>query len=133
MLIINVDIVEASTLAMQRSQKHVYDCVIVTLDEQVYGIVSIKNLLLKLAEIKVDIARDLSPLTGLPGNYEIQHHLEKILTFEEFSILYLDLDQFKSYNDTYGFHKGDELLQETAIAFKNKSRIIQLILILLVI
>ena len=58
-------------------------------DEKVYGIVSIKNLLLKLAEIKVDIARDLSPLTGLPGNYEIQQHLEKVLTFEEFSILYL--------------------------------------------
>src|SRR3954454_14330591 len=67
----NVDIVEVSTLAMQRPQKHVYDCVIVTSEEQVYGMVSIKNLLLKLAEVRVDIARDLSPLTGLPGNYEI--------------------------------------------------------------
>ena len=114
----NVDIVEVSTLTMQRSQQHIYDSVIVTMHEQVYGIVSIKNLLLKLAEIKVDIARDLNPLTGLPGNYEIQHHLEKILTFDEFSILYLDLDQFKSYNDTYGFHKGDELLRETALLIK---------------
>ena len=65
---------------MQRSQQHIYDSVIVTNNEQVYGIVSIKNLLLKLAEIKVDIARDLSPLTGLPGNYEIKQHLEKVLT-----------------------------------------------------
>lgn len=110
----NIDIVEVSSLAMQRSQKHVYDSVIVTSDEQVYGMVSIKNLLLKLAEVRVDIARDLSPLTGLPGNYEIQRQLEKTLTFEAFSILYLDLDQFKTYNDTYGFNKGDELLQETA-------------------
>ena len=47
-----------------------------------------------------------------------KRHLEKVLTFEEFSILYLDLDQFKSYNDTYGFHKGDELLQETAVLIK---------------
>lgn len=117
----HVDIVEVSTLAMQRSQQHVYDSVIVTLHEQVYGLVSIKNLLLKLAEIKVEIARDLSPLTGLPGNYEIQQHLEKVLTFEEYSILYLDLDQFKSYNDTYGFHKGDELLQETAQLIKNST------------
>ena len=114
----NVDIVEVSTLAMHRSQQHIYDSVIVTKHEQVYGIVSIKNLLLKLAEIKVDIARDLSPLTGLPGNYEIQQHLEKVLKYEEYSILYLDLDQFKSYNDTYGFHKGDELLRETAALIK---------------
>lgn len=118
----HVDIVEVSTLAMQRSQKHVYDSIIITLYEQVYGIVSIKNLLLKLAEIKVDIARDLSPLTGLPGNYKIQHYLEKILTFKEFSILYLDLDQFKAYNDTYGFHKGDELLQETAKLLKDATQ-----------
>lgn len=117
----NVDIIEVSTLAMQRSQNHVYDSVIVTLHDHVYGLVSIKNLLLKLAEIKVDIARDLSPLTGLPGNYEIQQHLEKVLTLNEYSILYLDLDQFKSYNDTYGFHKGDELLQETAKLIKNST------------
>lgn len=109
-----VDIVEVSKLAMQRSQKHIYDYVIVTLGQQVYGIVSIKNLLIKLAEIQVDIARDVNPLTGLPGNYEIQRHLQNILTFEKFSILYLDLDQFKPYNDTYGFNKGDELLQATS-------------------
>ena len=117
----NVDIVEVSTLAMQRTQQHIYDSVIVTKHEQVYGIVSIKNLLLKLAEIKVDIARDSSPLTGLPGNYEIQQHIEKVLKYEEFSILYLDLDQFKSYNDTYGFHKGDELLRETASLIKTNT------------
>lgn len=114
----NVDIVEVSTLAMQRSENHVYDSVIITSNEQVYGIVSIKNLLLKLAEVKVGIARDLSPLTGLPGNSEIQKHLEEVLSTEEFSILYLDLDQFKAYNDSYGFHKGDELLQETARLLK---------------
>ena len=51
----NVDIVKASTLAMQRSESHIYDSVIVTVDGKVHGIVSIKNLLLKLAEIKVDI------------------------------------------------------------------------------
>lgn len=114
----NVDIVEVSTLAMQRSQQHIYDSVIVTMHDQVFGMVSIKNLLLKLAEIKEDISRNLNPLSGLPGNYEIQLHLEKILKVDEFSILYLDLDQFKSYNDKYGFHKGDELLRETASIIK---------------
>lgn len=114
----SLNIVEVSTLAMQRTEKHMYDYVIVTLHEQVYGIISIKNLLLHFAEVKVDMARDLSPLTGLPGNYVIQQQLEKILTMEPFSILYLDLDQFKPYNDTYGFHKGDELLRDTANLLK---------------
>ena len=59
--------------------------------------------------------RTVSPLTGLPGNVQIQAELKKrILKKEEFSILYIDLDHFKEYNDTYGFSKGDEVIKFTA-------------------
>lgn len=59
--------------------------------------------------------RTVSPLTGLPGNVQIQAELKKrILKKEEFSILYIDLDHFKEYNDTYGFSKGDEVIKLTA-------------------
>lgn len=61
------------------------------------------------------INRRISPLTGLPGNVQIHAELKKrILNREEFSVLYLDLDNFKAYNDVYGFLKGDEIIKFTA-------------------
>lgn len=61
------------------------------------------------------VNRTISPLTGLPGNIQIQTELKKrILRNEKFTVLYLDLDNFKSYNDVYGFLKGDEIIKFTA-------------------
>lgn len=61
------------------------------------------------------INRRVSPLTGLPGNVQIQTEMKKkILGKEEFAILYFDLDNFKAYNDLYGFTKGDEIIKFTA-------------------
>ncbi len=59
--------------------------------------------------------RRVSPLTGLPGNVQINAELKKrFLNKEEFAALYLDLDNFKAYNDVYGFLKGDEIIKFTA-------------------
>ena len=59
--------------------------------------------------------RTVSPLTGLPGNVQIQVEIKKrILRKNEFAVLYLDLDNFKEYNDIYGFSKGDEVIKYTA-------------------
>jgi len=61
------------------------------------------------------VNRTISPLTGLPGNVQIQTELKKrLLRKEKFTVLYLDLDNFKSYNDLYGFLKGDEIIKFTA-------------------
>ena len=63
----------------------------------------------------ITINRRISPLTGLPGNVQIHAELKKrISNKEEFSVLYLDLDNFKAYNDIYGFLKGDEIIKFTA-------------------
>ena len=59
--------------------------------------------------------RRMSPLTGLPGNVQIHAELKKrISKGETFCVLYLDLDNFKAYNDVYGFLKGDEIIEFTA-------------------
>ena len=59
--------------------------------------------------------RRMSPLTGLPGNVQIQTELKKcLLKREDFSVVYFDLDNFKAYNDVYGFLKGDEIIKLTA-------------------
>ena len=59
--------------------------------------------------------RNLSPLTGLPGNIRIQEEIERQVREErEFAVLYCDLDNFKAYNDQKGFVRGDRLIQATA-------------------
>lgn len=64
--------------------------------------------------------RRISPLTGLPGNVQIHAELKKrIVKKEPFSVLYLDLDNFKAYNDVYGFLKGDEIIEFTAETILN--------------
>lgn len=61
------------------------------------------------------VNRTVSPLTGLPGNIKIQTELKKkISTKSPFTVLYLDLDNFKAYNDIYGFVRGDEIIKLTA-------------------
>lgn len=59
--------------------------------------------------------RRISPLTGLPGNVQIQAEMKKrLLNKETFAMLYFDLDNFKAYNDVYGFANGDEIIKFTA-------------------
>ncbi len=59
--------------------------------------------------------RGISPLTKLPGNLPIQSEMKKrLLRNQEFAVLYFDLDNFKAYNDTYGFLGGDEIIKQTA-------------------
>ena len=61
------------------------------------------------------INRRVSPLTGLPGNVQIHAELKKRLASDKsFSVLYIDIDNFKAYNDVYGFLKGDEVIKYTA-------------------
>lgn len=59
--------------------------------------------------------RRISPLTGLPGNVQIQAEMKKrLLNREKFAVFYFDLDNFKAYNDIYGFSNGDEIIKFTA-------------------
>src|SRR6059058_4470592 len=60
--------------------------------------------------------RNLSPLTGLPGNIRIQEEIERqVRDGNPFAVLYADVDHFKAYNDHYGFVRGDRLIQDEQI------------------
>ena len=66
------------------------------------------------------INRKVSPLTSLPGNVQIQAEMKKRLAKKEyFVMLYIDLDNFKAYNDVYGFSAGDEMIKFTARTIVN--------------
>ena len=59
--------------------------------------------------------RGSSPLTGLPGNHRIEQEIARRLAEGEvFAVAYADLNEFKAYNDHYGFLRGDDVIVLTA-------------------
>ena len=116
-LIVNADLpLEAvSKIAMSREESNLYDLIIVVQEGRYAGVVSIMNLLNNITELQVLCAHNSNPLTGLPGNLMIEERLRCLLTNEaRFAVLYVDLNNFKAYNDKYGFERGDAVLLMTA-------------------
>ena len=65
---------------------------------------------------RIDRNRNANPLTGLEGNLRIENEIcKRIACGEKFSVLYFDLDNFKAYNDVYGFAKGDMVIKLTSV------------------
>jgi len=59
--------------------------------------------------------REANPLTGLPGNVSIERELtQRIDAQEPFAFIYTDIDNFKAFNDYYGYARGDEAIRRTA-------------------
>ena len=66
---------------------------------------------------------DANPLTRLPGNTSIIQRIQELIDIkQDFSLAYADLDHFKSFNDKYGFSRGDEALLMTARIIVNVIR-----------
>ena len=81
-----------------------------------------------LARIRMILKRsrqglDANPLTRLPGNLSIESRIEDALAKgSPTAVLYVDLDQFKAYNDCYGYEAGDHVLRALADALVKVAR-----------
>lgn len=75
------------------------------------------NIEILLAKIKIlirqrELRLSVNPLTNLPGNVSIQQEVEtKLLKDVPFVLFYIDLNNFKAYNDYYGFKRGDDIIK----------------------
>ena len=72
------------------------------------GILEPSKLIDLINEQEVAKARDQNPLTRLPGNYAINHHLQCLLkeVGNRKTLVYFDFNNFKPFNDVYGFRMG---------------------------
>ena len=67
--------------------------------------------------------RSLSPLTGLPGNNRIEQEIaSRMERGTAVAVAYADLDNFKSYNDRYGFLRGDEVISLLAQVLRRAAK-----------
>lgn len=102
-------------LATERLHEDLYDPVVVTdASGRFLGTVTMKQLIVRSAELEIQNAAGANPLTGLPGNRAITRWLLDLTEHGDFTIVYADLDRFKEFNDAYGFLAGDELIRLTA-------------------
>jgi len=82
---------------------------------------NITELQVKLQRLLARHSEELgyNPLTKLPGNTYIEKELTNRLDREgEFAFCYLDIDNFRVYNNFYGYQKGDEVILFTANTIK---------------
>lgn len=76
-----------------------------------------KELLFKVNNLfqRIEHNRMANPLTGLRGNIDIKQEIKRRIKENKlYAVLYIDLDNFKSYNDHYGFIRGDNVIKLTA-------------------
>lgn len=70
------------------------------------------KLRVSLIYLRQRMARDVNPLTKLPGNHMLKQEVNRRLELkEEFALAYVDLDHFKAFNDYQGFDRGDHVIQ----------------------
>lgn len=110
----NMPLGELSHFLSEADSRHFADGFIITEQGRYIGVASGQDLLRELTQMQLEAARYANPLTSLPGNVPINEHIERLLHANtSFVACYCDLDHFKPFNDTYGYRKGDEMIQLT--------------------
>ena len=91
------------------------DNVCVTRNGAYAGVIDVNRFIKAMTDIQILLAKGANPLTGLPGNTSIERDIcARLESGVPFDIAYLDIDNFKPFNDHYGFQKGDEVIKRLA-------------------
>lgn len=103
---------EASELIRRRPAWRRFDPLVVENDTGGYlGLLPVDRLLAQMTRLKVEYALQSSPLTGLPGSRALARAVDARLgAGRPFVLGWADLDDFKPFNDRYGFSRGDAAL-----------------------
>ena len=106
----NVD--ELVGILTSEDQRYLTDGFIVTSNGRYEGLGTGDQLVRSVTETRIEAARHANPLTYLPGNIPISQHIERLLARGvEFVACYADLNNFKPFNDQYGYWRGDEMIR----------------------
>jgi EAL domain-containing protein (putative c-di-GMP-specific phosphodiesterase class I)/GGDEF domain-containing protein len=122
----NHDIDELIGILTSQDQRYLSDGFIVTENGRYVGLGTGDQLVRSVTELRLEAARHANPLTFLPGNIPISLHIKRLLDGKApFVACYLDMNNFKPFNDHYGYWRGDEmirLLARLAVAHSDPQR-----------
>jgi diguanylate cyclase (GGDEF)-like protein len=108
----DVSIREAAQVIQSQEMDVRVDNICVTQSGIYYGVVDVNRFISAITDINLTLAKGANPLTGLPGNESIQREInDRLLTESDFDIAYIDIDNFKPFNDYYGFQRGDVVIK----------------------
>ncbi len=103
---------EIGQLLGQSAHHQLLDGFVITENGRYLGLGSSQALMSLITDMQMRAARYANPLTQLPGNVPINEHIDRLIdSGVAFTACYCDLDHFKPYNDTYGYRKGDQMIQ----------------------
>ncbi len=95
-----------------QDQRYLADGFIVTDNGRYVGLGTGDQLVRSVTETRIEAARHANPLTFLPGNIPISQHMERLIKKKvRFVACYADLNNFKPFNDYYGYWRGDEMIR----------------------
>ncbi len=103
---------QLATMLALAPKHHLFDGFIITGEGKYLGVGNSHDVMAMITEMQISAARYANPLTQLPGNVPINEHIDRMLAAsKDFVVAYLDVDTFKPYNDTYGYRRGDDVIQ----------------------
>jgi diguanylate cyclase (GGDEF)-like protein len=96
------------------------DVVVIDSSGRCIGVVRLTEVMRGVADAKVEQAVSLNPLTRLPGTNTVAREIDRrIERGEMFVVSWLDVDSFKSINDTKGFAAGDDLIRALGLTLSD--------------
>lgn len=126
MLETHLPIEQASSLVSEQMKQSKELDFIITQNGAYLGMGSVIDLLKVITEMQVRSARYANPLTLLPGNVPIYEELDHLLREQqEFVVCYCDLDNFKPFNDKYGYEKGDQVIKDLSDILRSEVQLEQ--------
>jgi diguanylate cyclase (GGDEF)-like protein len=116
MVDVHQSLLKVSQLLVDNEEQEELDAWFIICEEGKYlGLGSLRDLMRKLTQYRLTMARYANPLTLLPGNVPIQRTIEKALKDKiPFLLAYCDLNDFKPYNDVCGYERGDMMIKLVA-------------------
>lgn len=102
---------ELSRLVVHKGKTTFTDGFVITSNGHYLGLGSGYDLMETIMQLQIVAARYSNPLTQLPGNVPINNHIQQLLDDgRPFCAAYCDLDNFKPFNDIYGYDQGDQII-----------------------
>ncbi|MBB6189349.1 GGDEF domain-containing protein [Rhodanobacter sp. MP7CTX1] len=93
-------------------QRYLTDGFVITQAGRYLGLGTGESLVRRVTEHRIEAARYANPLTFLPGNIPVTEHITRLLRGKRpFVAAYADLNDFKPFNDQYGYFRGDKMIR----------------------